>query len=87
MLRRVALVKTDVLEERITSIIRVTRIGVLETLAVISNRSTQRYLQEPYGVTFQMTPLFSVSINLFLFMAILLTVQERWAIGDNCIMK
>jgi cobalamin synthase len=35
MLRRVALVRTDVSEERITSIIRVTRIGALGTLAVI----------------------------------------------------
>jgi hypothetical protein len=43
MLRRVALVRTDVSEERITSIIRVTRIGELgTTLAVTSNRSTLR---------------------------------------------
>jgi hypothetical protein len=43
MLRRVALVRTDVLEEIIASIIRVTRIGELGTiLAVISNRSTLR---------------------------------------------
>jgi hypothetical protein len=38
MLRRVFLVRTDVLEERSTSIIRVTRIGELgKTLAVTSN--------------------------------------------------
>jgi hypothetical protein len=38
-----ALVRTDVSEERIASIIRVTRIGELgTTLAVTSNRSTQR---------------------------------------------
>jgi hypothetical protein len=42
MLRRVALVGTDVSEECIASIIRVTRIGELETLAVTSNRSTLR---------------------------------------------
>jgi hypothetical protein len=43
MLLRVALVRTDVSEERIASIIRVTRIGELETtLAVTSNRSTLR---------------------------------------------
>jgi ABC-type taurine transport system substrate-binding protein len=41
MLRRVALVGTKVSKERITSIIRVTRIGELgTTLAVTSNRRT-----------------------------------------------
>jgi hypothetical protein len=38
MLHRVALVRTDVPEERIYSIVRVTRIGELGTLAVTSNR-------------------------------------------------
>jgi hypothetical protein len=42
MLRRVALVRTNVSEERIASIIGVTRIGELGTLAVTSNRSTLR---------------------------------------------
>jgi hypothetical protein len=43
MLRRVALVRTDVLEELSASFIRVTRIGELgTTLAVISNRLTLR---------------------------------------------
>jgi hypothetical protein len=42
MLRHVALVRTDVLEELSTSIIRVTRLGELGTmLAVTSNRRTQ----------------------------------------------
>jgi hypothetical protein len=41
MLRRVALVRTDVLEGPITSVIRTTRIGKLgTTLAVTSNQST-----------------------------------------------
>jgi hypothetical protein len=40
MLRRVALVKTEVSEELSASIIRVTRIGELGTLAVNSNRRT-----------------------------------------------
>jgi hypothetical protein len=40
MLRRVALVRTDFSEERSASIIKVTRIGELETLAVTSNRDT-----------------------------------------------
>jgi hypothetical protein len=43
MLRRVALVRTDVSDELSTSFIRVTRIGDLgTTLAVTSNRRTQR---------------------------------------------
>jgi hypothetical protein len=43
MLRHVALVRTDVSEERSASIIRVTRIGELgTTLAVTSNRRTLR---------------------------------------------
>jgi hypothetical protein len=52
MLRRVALVRTDVSEELNVSIIRVTRIGELgTTLAVTSNRRTLRFLQELHGVT------------------------------------
>jgi hypothetical protein len=42
MLRRVALVRTDVSEERSVSIIRVTRIGELGTLVVTSNRRMLR---------------------------------------------
>jgi hypothetical protein len=43
MLRRVALVRTDVSDEPSASIIRVTRIGELgTTLVVISNRRTLR---------------------------------------------
>jgi hypothetical protein len=48
MLRRVALVRTDVSEGRIASIIRVTRIGELGTWRF-------RYLHEPHGVTSQKT--------------------------------
>jgi hypothetical protein len=45
MLRRVALVRTDVSEELSTSFIRVTRIGELgTTLAVTSNRRSVRWL-------------------------------------------
>jgi hypothetical protein len=58
MLRRVALVRTDVSAERRASIIRLTRIGELVTLAVTSKQCTLRYvppkrpfLQEPHGVT------------------------------------
>jgi hypothetical protein len=42
MLRRVALVRTDVSEELSDSFIRVTRIGEPETLAVTSNRRSLR---------------------------------------------
>jgi hypothetical protein len=42
MLHHVALVRTDVSEELRASIIRVTRIGELETLAVTSNRCRLR---------------------------------------------
>jgi hypothetical protein len=43
MIRRTALVRTDVLEERIASIIRVTRIRELgKTLAVTSSQDTLR---------------------------------------------
>jgi hypothetical protein len=49
MLRRVAVVKTEVSEERSASIIRVTRIGEIGTLAVPSNRRTLRR----HGVTSQ----------------------------------
>jgi hypothetical protein len=42
MLRRVAIVRTDVSEERSISIIRLTGIGELETLEVNSSRSTLR---------------------------------------------
>jgi hypothetical protein len=51
-----ALVTTDVSEERIVSIIRVTRIGELGTLAVTSNRSML-----PHGVTSQKTTFFIVT--------------------------
>jgi hypothetical protein len=40
--RHVALVRTDVSEELSASVIRVTRIGELATLAVTSNRFTLR---------------------------------------------
>jgi hypothetical protein len=57
MLRRVALVRTNVSEELSASFIRVTRIGELgTTLAVISNR----FLQEPHGIASQKTPFFMV---------------------------
>jgi hypothetical protein len=42
MLGRVAVIRTDVSEELSASIIRVTRIGELGTLAVTSNRRTLR---------------------------------------------
>jgi hypothetical protein len=57
LLRRVALVRTDVSEEPGASI-RVTKIGELGTTqAATSNR----FLQEPHGVTTQKTPFFIVT--------------------------
>jgi hypothetical protein len=62
MLRRVALVRTDVSEDPSASFIRVTRIGELgTTLVVTSNRLTLRFLQEPHGVTSQKTQFFTVT--------------------------
>jgi hypothetical protein len=68
MLRRVALVRTDVSEELIASFIRVTRNGELETtLPLTSNRRTLRrntnFLQEPHGVTSQKTQFFNYLIS------------------------
>jgi hypothetical protein len=46
MLRRVALVRTDISEERFASIIKVARIGVLgTTLEVTSNRRTLLFVR------------------------------------------
>jgi hypothetical protein len=42
MLRRVALVRSDISYERSTSIIRVTTIGELDTIAITNDRRTQR---------------------------------------------
>jgi hypothetical protein len=64
MLRRVALVRTDVSEELSASFVRVTRNGELgTTLVVTNNRRTlvRRSLQEPHGITSQMTPFFIVT--------------------------
>jgi hypothetical protein len=55
MLRRVALVRTDVSEELSTSFIRETRIGELGTILAASARK-RRFLQEPHGVTSRKTP-------------------------------
>jgi hypothetical protein len=68
ILRRVALVRTNVSKELSTSFIRMTRISELgTTLAVTSTRRTcevppkHRFLQEPHGVTSQKTPFFIVT--------------------------
>jgi hypothetical protein len=51
MLRRVALVRTDVSEELSASFIRVTRIGELGTLPVTNNRRTLRSSSETSVLT------------------------------------
>jgi hypothetical protein len=57
MLRRVAVVGTDVSEQRSASFIRVTRMGELgTTLAVTSNRSTLRRNVLPLLVTASVVP-------------------------------
>jgi hypothetical protein len=76
MLRRVALVRTDVSEVLSASFIRVTRIGELGTILVRANvlsspilvilmealsSPKRRFLQEPHGVTCQKTQFFNIS--------------------------
>jgi hypothetical protein len=63
MLRRVALVRTDVSEELSASFIRVTRIGELgTTLAVIVNRRTlRRNTKSSVGISSQRTSAASYS--------------------------
>jgi hypothetical protein len=65
MLRRVALVKTDVSEEFGASFNRVTRIvpslSIIVTLMKEALGSPKRFfLQEPHGVTSQKTPFFNI---------------------------
>jgi hypothetical protein len=64
MFCHVAVVRTHVSEEHITSIIRVTRISELGTmLAVTGNQSTlqRSTLQEPHPITFQKAAFFIVT--------------------------
>jgi hypothetical protein len=72
LLRRVALVRTDVSKENISSVMKVTRIGELGTLlAVISNRGRLRsntkwakwaqFLQEQQNSAYQKTEFFIVT--------------------------
>jgi hypothetical protein len=64
MLRRVALVRTEVSEELSASFIRVTRIGELgTTLAVTSNRRTQRSVRRLL-VTASVVPNSSILVTL-----------------------
>jgi hypothetical protein len=61
MLRRLALVRTDVSEERSASFIRVTRIGELRTtLAVTSNR---RSLRRNYLVYFNVSTEYNSTVQ------------------------
>jgi hypothetical protein len=63
MLHSVVLVRTDVSEDSIVSVIRLTRVSELgTTLAISCNRSTQsRFLQEPHAVTSHKTAFFIVT--------------------------
>jgi hypothetical protein len=80
MLRSVALVRTDVSEDLSASIIRVTRIGELGTLAVTSNRRTlmmevlssseTSVLTRVTGLTFQKTQLFNYVMGCFIIISL-----------------
>jgi hypothetical protein len=59
LLRRVALVRTDVSEEPGSSFIRATKIGELGTTQAATPK--RRFLQEPHGVTTLKTPFFIVT--------------------------
>jgi hypothetical protein len=65
MLRRVAIVRTDVSEEIAASIIRVTRLGELgRTLAVTSNRCTLRRNKSAMLVTAVVVPSSPILVTL-----------------------
>jgi hypothetical protein len=94
ILRRVALVRTGVSEELISSFVRLTRIGELgTTLAVTSKRRTLRrntneiFLQEPHGVTSQTTPFFIVTTvktsNLTMMIMFVISLQEVLTTVDS----
>jgi hypothetical protein len=62
----VALVRTDVSEERIASIIKMDRLSDLEITLAVTNKqyvpSKRQFLQESHGVGFQKTVFFIVSV-------------------------
>jgi hypothetical protein len=62
---RVALVRNNVLEERIVFIIRVTRFGEVGTKLTVNVPPKRRSLQEPHGVTSQKTAFFFFFLLLF----------------------
>jgi hypothetical protein len=75
MLYRVALVRADVLEELSASIIKVTRIGELGTLAITSNRSMlQRNTQHWLLVTANVVTISPILVTL---MTEVLTSSEK----------
>jgi hypothetical protein len=61
MLRRVALVLTDVSEELRASIIRDTRNGELGTTLAVTSKRRTLFVQEPHDVTSQKTSFFIVT--------------------------
>jgi hypothetical protein len=81
-LRRVALVRTDVSEKLSVSIVKVTRMNELGTLAVTISLilvtliieelipPKRRFLQEPHGVASQKTPFFKSSFKSYIDMAL-----------------
>jgi hypothetical protein len=84
MLRSVSLVRTEVSDQRIASIIRVKRIGELGKLAGISNRSTLRknnivYINSLIHFTLMMEAIRSSKISV-------LTRTTRRNILEDCIL-
>jgi hypothetical protein len=65
MLRRVALLRTDVSEERIASFFREARIGEVGTFAITNNRSTlqRNTISWPILVTLMLEPLSSTETS------------------------
>jgi hypothetical protein len=65
MLRRVALVRTDVSEELSASIIRTTRIGELGYLAITSNRCSVRRRNAISELLFQIRIIYYIHFSCF----------------------
>jgi hypothetical protein len=58
----VALVRAEVSEERIASIMRITRIGLIME---VMRSPKRRFLQEPHGITSQKTAFFGLATCLW----------------------
>jgi hypothetical protein len=75
MLHCMALVRTDVSEQHIASIIRVTRIGELGKLAIISNRSKLRRIADTEEIFLRCVLRLLVTVNVIPSSPILVTLM------------